>query len=161
MCARACAAGLEHRVEFRCEDVTASDLTAATVVYMYLLPRGIDVLRPRLCALRPGTRVASYIFKVPFWEPAAAAAADGAGRGAGALVDTVSLTKAGREESTGSHSRLRIYCAGPPLVRSAGVLATSLHAIASLCGSPISCAPPEPCLAYLPHSHDVLNGTWV
>jgi hypothetical protein len=54
---------MHELVTFRCEDATQADLSEATVIYMYMLPIGIEALRPLLCRLRSGTRVASYIFR--------------------------------------------------------------------------------------------------
>ena len=63
------AEGVRDKVTFRCQDAADVDLAEATVVFMYLLPRGLNLLKPRLENLTHGTRVASYIFRVPFWHP--------------------------------------------------------------------------------------------
>ena len=54
------AAGVAERVEFREQDLFATDLGRATVVTMYLLPAVNLQLRPRLLALAPGTRIVSH-----------------------------------------------------------------------------------------------------
>ncbi|MGE5248533.1 MAG: SAM-dependent methyltransferase [Verrucomicrobiota bacterium] len=62
--------GVSDRVEFRREDIFASDFSNATVVTMYLLPEVNLDLRPRiLFDLRPGTRVVSHDWDMGDWEP--------------------------------------------------------------------------------------------
>ncbi|HSI54544.1 MAG TPA: class I SAM-dependent methyltransferase, partial [Ramlibacter sp.] len=48
-------AGVGDRVTFREQDLFATDLSAATVITMYLLPEFNLRLRPSLLALKPGT----------------------------------------------------------------------------------------------------------
>jgi hypothetical protein len=62
-------AGVEQRVEFREQDLFQTDLSEATVVTMYLLPDVNLQLRPRLLALRPGTRVVSHHYDMGDWRP--------------------------------------------------------------------------------------------
>ncbi len=63
-------ARVEDKVEFRKEDLFQTDLSKATVVTMYLLPRVNLQLRPRLLnELRPGTRVVSHSFDMGDWKP--------------------------------------------------------------------------------------------
>ncbi|MGZ8260364.1 MAG: SAM-dependent methyltransferase [Caldimonas sp.] len=62
-------AGVAGRVEFREEDLFRTDLRAATVVTMYLLPDVNLQLRPRLLALAPGTRVVSHDWDLGDWRP--------------------------------------------------------------------------------------------
>ena len=66
---RARAAGVADRVEFREQDLFATDLGAATVVTMYLLPDVNLQLRPRLLALAPGTRIVSHDWDLGDWAP--------------------------------------------------------------------------------------------
>jgi SAM-dependent methyltransferase len=63
------AAGVQERVEFREQDLFATDLGRASVVTMYLLPEVNLQLRPRLLALRPGTRVVSHDWNMGDWQP--------------------------------------------------------------------------------------------
>ncbi|CAN5149078.1 protein-lysine N-methyltransferase [soil metagenome] len=43
------------------------DITEATVVYVYLVPKALKKLQKKfLSELKPGTRVASYIYKIPY-----------------------------------------------------------------------------------------------
>jgi SAM-dependent methyltransferase len=66
---RARAAGVHERVEFREQDLFRTDLAAATVVTMYLLPDVNLQLRPRLLALAPGTRIVSHDWDLGDWAP--------------------------------------------------------------------------------------------
>ena len=66
---RARAAGVADRVEFREQDLFATDLGEATVVTMYLLPDVNLQLRPRLLALAPGTRIVSHDWDLGDWTP--------------------------------------------------------------------------------------------
>jgi SAM-dependent methyltransferase len=68
--ARAKAAGVERRVEFRQGDLFEADVRPATVVTLFLYPEVNLRLRPRLLAqLRPGTRVVSYMHDMGDWKP--------------------------------------------------------------------------------------------
>ena len=66
---RARAAGVHERVEFREQDLFRTDLGAASVVTMYLLPEVNLQLRPRLLALAPGTRIVSHDWGLGDWTP--------------------------------------------------------------------------------------------
>jgi ribosomal protein L11 methylase PrmA len=67
--ANAKAAGVEHLVEFREQDVLTADLSGATVVTLYLLASANATLRPILTRqLKPGTRIVSHAFSMgPTW----------------------------------------------------------------------------------------------
>ena len=63
--ANAKAAGVEHLVEFRLEDVQTADVSEATVVMLYLLSSSNEKLRPILTRqLKPGARVVSHAFSM-------------------------------------------------------------------------------------------------
>jgi hypothetical protein len=63
-------AGVRGRVRFLGEDLFRTDISAATVVTLYLLPRLNMKLRPRLLGeLRPGTRIVSHDFGMGDWAP--------------------------------------------------------------------------------------------
>jgi SAM-dependent methyltransferase len=62
-------AGVAGRVDFREQDLFRTELGDATVVTMYLLPEVNLQLRPRLLALRPGTRVVSHDWDMGNWKP--------------------------------------------------------------------------------------------
>ncbi|HXW05004.1 MAG TPA: methyltransferase domain-containing protein [Vicinamibacterales bacterium] len=63
------AAGVDHLVEFRLQDVMAADVSPATVVTLYLLTSSNVKLRPLLTRqLRPGARIVSHAFSMgPAW----------------------------------------------------------------------------------------------
>jgi SAM-dependent methyltransferase len=62
-------AGVADRVEFRVQDLFATDLSKATVITMYLLPEVNLQLRSRLLALKPGTRIVSHDWDMGDWKP--------------------------------------------------------------------------------------------
>jgi SAM-dependent methyltransferase len=63
------AAGVEKWVRFRLGDAMKENVSAATVVALYLLPESNALLRPNLDAqLRPGTYVVCHDFHIPGWE---------------------------------------------------------------------------------------------
>ena len=61
--------GVADRVTFREADLFEVDLSQATVITLYLLTTLNVKLRPRLLVLKPGTRVASHMFRMGDWEP--------------------------------------------------------------------------------------------
>jgi len=62
-------AGVTDRVSFVQQDLFETNLSEATVITMYLLPRVNIELRPRLLELRPGTRLVSHDFDMGDWKP--------------------------------------------------------------------------------------------
>jgi len=68
--AKARAAGVADRVEFRRQDLFEADISEATVVTLYLLPEVNMKLRPKLFReLEPGTWVVSHGFDMEEWLP--------------------------------------------------------------------------------------------
>jgi SAM-dependent methyltransferase len=67
--ANARAAGVADRAEFREQDLFKTDLSAASVITMYLLPEVNLQLRPALLALKPGTRLVSHDWDMGDWQP--------------------------------------------------------------------------------------------
>lgn len=64
------AAAVEHLVAFRCEDLFATRIEAASVVTLYLIPMVHGLLGPRLrTELAPGSRVLSHAFAIRDWVP--------------------------------------------------------------------------------------------
>ncbi|CAD7698827.1 unnamed protein product [Ostreobium quekettii] len=62
-------AKLNGRVTIIHGDAMETGLDDATVVYLYLKPEGLAALVPKLeDELRPGTRVVSYMFRIPGWD---------------------------------------------------------------------------------------------
>jgi hypothetical protein len=62
-------AKVTDKVQFYQRDLFETDLTSATVITMYLLPRVNLELRPKLLELKPGTRVVSHDFSMGDWKP--------------------------------------------------------------------------------------------
>jgi SAM-dependent methyltransferase len=66
-------AGVGDRVQFRQQDLfdpaLDADLARATVITMYLLPEVNLRLRPRLQALKKGTRIVSHDWDMGDWKP--------------------------------------------------------------------------------------------
>ena len=60
--------GVSGRVRFLRQDLFQTDLSEATVVTLYVSPAIMLALRPRLLALKPGTRVVSHQFTLGDWE---------------------------------------------------------------------------------------------
>ena len=76
--ANAKAAGVSHLVQFRNADLFESNISEATVVTLYLLPRLNVKLRPKLeKELKKGTRVVSHDFETEGWKPTATSTVDG------------------------------------------------------------------------------------
>lgn len=62
-------AGVSDRVKFAQQDLFKTDLSKATVITLYLLPRINLQLRPKLLKLKPGTRIVSHAFDMGDWKP--------------------------------------------------------------------------------------------
>jgi SAM-dependent methyltransferase len=62
-------AGVTDRAQFVKADLFQTDLSKATVITMFLLPDINLKLRPKLLALKPGTRVVSNTFTMGDWKP--------------------------------------------------------------------------------------------
>ncbi|HEY9446742.1 MAG TPA: class I SAM-dependent methyltransferase [Burkholderiales bacterium] len=62
-------AGVADKARFRRADLFQADLSAATVITMFLLPEINMKLRPTLLALKPGTRIVSNSFRMGNWKP--------------------------------------------------------------------------------------------
>ena len=63
------AQGVSHLARFVRQDLFHFDLSAATVVALYISPGVMSELKPRLAGLKPGTRVVSHHFTLDEWEP--------------------------------------------------------------------------------------------
>ena len=62
-------AGVGDHVQFVEQDIFKTDFGAASVLTMYLLPEYNLVLRPKVLALKPGTRVVSHDWGFGDWRP--------------------------------------------------------------------------------------------
>jgi SAM-dependent methyltransferase len=63
------ASGVAHRVRFVRQDLFETDLAQASVITLYISPGVMTRLKPRLLALKPGTRIVSHQFTLDDWEP--------------------------------------------------------------------------------------------
>lgn len=61
--------GVADRARFVDQDLFKTDLSSATVITTYLLPEMNLKLRPKLLALRPGTRIAAHDYHMGDWLP--------------------------------------------------------------------------------------------
>jgi hypothetical protein len=61
--------GVTDKVAFYQRNLFETDLSQATVITMYLLPRVNLELRPKLLNLKPGTRIVSHDFSMEDWKP--------------------------------------------------------------------------------------------
>ena len=65
----AAAEGVSDRATFMKADIFQTDFSKATVITMFLLPSINMQLRPKLLAMKPGTRVVSNTFMMEDWRP--------------------------------------------------------------------------------------------
>ena len=71
-------AGVGERVSFVNADLFESDLSDATVITLYLLPKlNLKLLPKLLKELKPGTRIVSHAFNMGTWKPEQALEVDG------------------------------------------------------------------------------------
>jgi len=62
--------GIADRAQFLAQDLFESDFSKATVISVYLLPKVMQLLTPKLAALRPGTRIVSHDYAMlGDWQP--------------------------------------------------------------------------------------------
>jgi ubiquinone/menaquinone biosynthesis C-methylase UbiE len=62
--------GIADRARFLTQDLFESDFSKATVISVYLLPKVMQLLTPKLAALRPGTRIVSHDYAMlADWQP--------------------------------------------------------------------------------------------
>ena len=63
------AQGVADLARFVRQDLFEYDLASATVVALYISPAVMTRLKPRLLALKPGTRIVSHFFTLEEWDP--------------------------------------------------------------------------------------------
>lgn len=80
--------GVTDKVAFYQRNLFETDLTQATVITMYLLPRVNLELRPKLLELKPGTRLVSHDFDMGDWKADASVRMDAADKFSGAGGDS-------------------------------------------------------------------------
>jgi SAM-dependent methyltransferase len=68
--ARAWLAGVHDRVKFHHQNVFDADLSRVNVIYMWLFPEMMRLLRNKIMLeARPGTRIVSQLFDMGDWKP--------------------------------------------------------------------------------------------
>ena len=60
---------VEHLVEIRKADLFKADISEATVLPIYLLPKMLKELKPKLAKLKPGTRIISHDYQIEGVKP--------------------------------------------------------------------------------------------
>lgn len=80
--------GVTDKVAFYQRNLFDTDLSQATVITMYLLPRVNLELRPKLLELKPGTRLVSHDFDMGDWKADAAVRMSAADKFSGAGGDS-------------------------------------------------------------------------
>jgi precorrin-6B methylase 2 len=64
------AAGINHLAQFRDEDALKANISAATVVTLYMLPWFNEKMKPNFQKmLKPGARIVAHDFGIEGWEP--------------------------------------------------------------------------------------------
>lgn len=76
-------AGVAKRAVFYERDLHETDLAKADVMTIYLLPEVNLMVRPRLLALKPGTRIVSHDYGMGEWPPDVALEMDAPGKTVG------------------------------------------------------------------------------
>ncbi len=71
-------AGVSDKVTFVNANLFETDLSGASVITLYLLPDVNMKLRPKIMALKPGTRIVSHAFDMGDWKPDKVDLVDGA-----------------------------------------------------------------------------------
>lgn len=66
---RAREAGVSERVTFVEGDMFEADISAATVLALFLMPENLRQLTPTFLQLEPGTRIVVNTLGIPDWEP--------------------------------------------------------------------------------------------
>jgi hypothetical protein len=62
--------GISDRAKFLTQDLFESDFSQASVITVYLLPKVMQLLTPKLAGLAPGTRIVSHDYAMlPEWRP--------------------------------------------------------------------------------------------
>ncbi|HYU78002.1 MAG TPA: class I SAM-dependent methyltransferase [Vicinamibacterales bacterium] len=62
-------AGVSEKATFVQGDMFEADFSEATVLALFLLPRNLEQLKPKMLKLNPGTRIVLNTFAIPDWEP--------------------------------------------------------------------------------------------
>jgi SAM-dependent methyltransferase len=62
-------AGVSDKATFVQGDMYEADISDATVLALFLLPKNLEQLRPKMLAMKPGSRIVLNTFAIPDWKP--------------------------------------------------------------------------------------------
>jgi SAM-dependent methyltransferase len=62
-------AGVSDKATFVQGDMYEADISDATVLALFLLPKNLEQLKPKMLAMRPGSRIVLNTFAIPDWKP--------------------------------------------------------------------------------------------
>jgi ribosomal protein L11 methylase PrmA len=64
---KALVSGVSGKAHFERKNLFTTDITAASVIFVYLIPKTLKRLEPKFCKeLKPGSRVVSYIYQIDY-----------------------------------------------------------------------------------------------
>jgi SAM-dependent methyltransferase len=62
-------AGVSDKATFVQGDMYEADISDATVLALFLLPKNLEQLKPKMLAMKPGSRIVLNTFAIPEWKP--------------------------------------------------------------------------------------------
>jgi SAM-dependent methyltransferase len=62
-------AGVSGKATFVQGDMFEADISSATVLALFLLPRNLEQLKPKMLTMKPGARIVLNTFAIPDWQP--------------------------------------------------------------------------------------------
>jgi SAM-dependent methyltransferase len=62
-------AGVSDKATFVQGDMYEADISDATVLALFLLPKNLEQLKPKMLAMKPGSRIVLNTFAIPDWKP--------------------------------------------------------------------------------------------
>ena len=62
-------AGVSDKATFVQGDMYEADISEATVLALFLLPKNLEQLKPKMLAMKPGSRIVLNTFAIPDWKP--------------------------------------------------------------------------------------------
>jgi SAM-dependent methyltransferase len=62
-------AGVSDKATFVEGDMYEADISGATVLALFLLPKNLEQLKPKMLAMKPGSRIVLNTFAIPDWKP--------------------------------------------------------------------------------------------
>ena len=62
-------AGVSDKATFVQGDMYEADISSASVLALFLLPRNLEQLKAKMLAMKPGSRIVLNTFAIPDWKP--------------------------------------------------------------------------------------------